>query len=232
MSDQGIDGRVALVTGGSRGIGRAISQELAAAGARVAVNYRSDHDAAAETVAAIQSAGGTAIAVAADVSNEADVDRLIAEVDAALGPVDLLVNNAGIFDYGDHHETTVQLWHRTIAVNLTSAFLVSWAVKDGMIQRGYGRIVNVASIAALRPRPNSIAYAASKAGMVGLTRSLAEGVAGDGVRVNAIAPGLIETDILAGVDTGVLDDLVEATPMKRSKIFNSTLLTAICKTIG
>ena len=100
MSDQGIDGRVALVTGGSRGIGRAISQQLAAAGARVAVNYRSDHDAAAETVAAIQSAGGTATAVAADVSNEADVDRLIAEVDAALGPVDLLVNNAGIFDYG------------------------------------------------------------------------------------------------------------------------------------
>ncbi|MEC7556160.1 MAG: 3-oxoacyl-ACP reductase family protein [Planctomycetota bacterium] len=215
MSDYGIEGRVALVTGGSRGIGRAISEQLAAAGARVAVNYRSDHDAAAETVAAIQSAGGTATAVAADVSNETDVDRLIADVDAALGPVDLLVNNAGIFDYGDHHETTVQLWHRTIAVNLTSAFLVSWAVKDGMIQRGYGRIVNVASIAALRPRPNSIAYAASKAGMVGLTRSLAEGVAGDGVRVNAIAPGLIETDILADVDKGVLDELVEATPMKR-----------------
>ena len=215
MSDHGIEGRVALVTGGSRGIGRAISEQLAAAGARVAVNYRSDHDAAAETVAAIQSAGGTATAVAADVSNETDVDGLIADVDAALGPVDLLVNNAGIFDYGDHHETTVQLWHRTIAVNLTSAFLVSWAVKDGMIQRGYGRIVNVASIAALRPRPNSIAYAASKAGMVGLTRSLAEGVAGDGVRVNAIAPGLIETDILADVDKGVLDELVEATPMKR-----------------
>ena len=215
MSDHGIAGRVALVTGGSRGIGRAISEQLAAAGARVAVNYRSDHDAAAETVAAIQSAGGTATAVAADVSNETDVDRLITDVEAALGPVDLLVNNAGIFDYGDHHETTVQLWHRTIAVNLTSAFLVSWAVKDGMIQRGYGRIVNVASIAALRPRPNSIAYAASKAGMVGLTRSLAEGVAGDGVRVNAIAPGLIETDILADVDKGVLDELVEATPMKR-----------------
>ena len=215
MSDQGIDGRVALVTGGSRGIGRAISQELAAAGARVAVHYRSDHDAAAETVAAIQSAGGTAIAVAADVSNEADVDRLIAEVDAALGPVDLLVNNAGIFDYGDHHETTVQLWHRTIAVNLTSAFLVSWAVKDGMIERGYGRIVNVASIAALRPRPKSIAYAASKAGMIGLTRSLAEAVAADGVRVNAVAPGLIKTDILTDVDQSVLDGLVEATPMKR-----------------
>jgi NAD(P)-dependent dehydrogenase (short-subunit alcohol dehydrogenase family) len=100
-------------------------------------------------------------------------------------------------------------------VNLTSAFLVSWAVKDGMIERGYGRIVNVASIAALRPRPNSIAYAASKAGMIGLTRSLAEAVAGDGVRVNAIAPGLIQTDILADVDSGVLDELVEATPMKR-----------------
>jgi len=215
MRDHGVEGRVALVTGGSRGIGRAISEQLAAAGARVAVNYRSDHESAAETVAAIESAGGTAVAVAADVSVDTDVGRLVAEVAGALGPVDLLVNNAGIFDYGGHRETTAKLWRRTIDVNLTSAFLVSWAVKDGMIERGYGRIVNVASIAALRPRPNSIAYSASKAGMIGLTRSLAEAVAGDGVRVNAIAPGLIETDILADVDREVLDDLVAATPMKR-----------------
>ena len=215
MSDHGVSGRVALVTGGSRGIGRSISEQLAAAGARVAVNYRSDHDSAAATVGAIQSAGGTAAAFAADVSVDDQVERLVQEVTGELGPVDLLVNNAGIFDYGGHQETTAELWRRTIDVNLTSAFLVSWAVKDGMIERGYGRIVNVASIAALRPRPKSIAYAASKAGMIGLTRSLAEAVAADGVRVNAVAPGLIKTDILTDVDQSVLDGLVEATPMKR-----------------
>ncbi len=215
MSDPGVSGRVALVTGGSRGIGRAISEQLAASGARVAVNYRSDHDSAAATVEAIEAAGGVAAAFAADVSVDAEVERLVREVTGELGPVDLLVNNAGIFDYGGHRETTAELWRRTIDVNLTSAFLVSWAVKDGMIERGYGRIVNVASIAALRPRPNSIAYAASKAGMIGLTRSLAEAVAADGVRVNAIAPGLVKTDILADVDQSVLDELVEATPMKR-----------------
>ena len=215
MSDHGVSGRVALVTGGSRGIGRSISEQLAAAGARVAVNYRSDHDSAAATVGAIQSAGGTAAAFAADVSVDDEVERLVQEVTGELGPVDLLVNNAGIFDYGGHQETTAELWRRTIDVHLTSAFLVSWAVKDGMIERGYGRIVNVASIAALRPRPKSIAYAASKAGMIGLTRSLAEAVAADGVRVNAVAPGLIKTDILGDVDQSVLDELVEATPMKR-----------------
>ena len=215
MSDHGLEGRVALVTGGSRGIGRAISVQLAAAGARVAVNYRSDHESAASTVAAIESAGGTAVPLAADVSVDSDVERLVADVVEALGPVDLLVNNAGIFDFGGHRETTAELWRRTIEVNLTGAFLVSWAVKDGMIERGYGRIVNVTSIAALRARPNSIAYAASKAGMIGLTRSLAGAVAAEGVRVNAVAPGLIETDILADVDQGVLDELVAATPMKR-----------------
>ena len=215
MSDHGVSGRVALVTGGSRGIGRSISEQLAAAGARVAVNYRSDHDAAASTVGAIQSAGGTAAAFAADVSVDDEVERLVQDVTEELGPVDLLVNNAGIFDYGGHQETTAELWRQTIDVNLTSAFLVSWAVKDGMIERGYGRIVNVASIAALRPRPKSIAYAASKAGMIGLTRSLAEAVAPDGVRVYAVAPGLIKTDILTDVDQSVRDGLVEATPMKR-----------------
>ena len=215
MSDHGVSGRVALVTGGSRGIGRSISEQLAAAGARVAVNYRSDHDAAASTVGAIQSAGGTAAAFAADVSVDDEVERLVQDVTEELGPVDLLVNNAGIFDYAGHQETTAELWRQTIDVNLTSAFLVSGAVKDGMIERGYGRIVNVASIAALRPRPKSIAYAASKAGMIGLTRSLAEAVAPDGVRVNAVAPGLIKTDILTDVDQSVLDGLVEATPMKR-----------------
>ncbi len=215
MSGRGLDGRVALVTGGSRGIGRGISEALAATGVQVAVNYRSDESSAAATVESITAAGGVARSFLADVSIDEDVARLVGEVNESLGPIELLVNNAGIFDYGTHETTTAELWRRTLDVNLTSAFLVSWAVKDGMIQRGYGRIVNISSIAALRARPNSIAYAASKAGMTGLTKSLAEAVAGDGVRVNAVAPGLIATDILDGVDPLVLDALVDATPIHR-----------------
>lgn len=215
MSDLELAGRVALVTGGSRGIGRACCTTLAAAGATVAVNFRSNDQAAAETVDLVEQSGGRALAVAADVSDENEVTRMIEEIEASLGPVDVLVNNAGVFDFGSHETTTVQQWRRTLDVNLTGAFLVSWAVKDGMIARGFGRIVNVSSIAGLRARPNSIAYAASKSGMIGLTKSLAEAVAGDGLTVNAIAPGLIETEILDGVEQAVLDQLVDATPMGR-----------------
>ena len=203
-----------MVTGAGRGIGRAICEAYGAAGAKVAAVARST-DELESIVGEIREAGGTAEAFTADLSDPAVPATLLADVGESLGTVEVLVNNAGIFDYGGHQETTAELWRRTIDVNLTSAFLVSWAVKDGMIERGYGRIVNVASIAALRPRPKSIAYAASKAGMIGLTRSLAEAVAADGVRVNAVAPGLIKTDILGDVDQSVLDELVEATPMKR-----------------
>lgn len=215
MNDHELAGRVALVTGGSRGIGRACCTTLAAAGAAVAVNYRSNDQAAAETVELVEQSSGRAMAVAADVSDDDDVNRMVGEVEEVLGPIDILVNNAGIFDFGSHETTTAEQWRRTLDVNLTGAFLVSWAIKDGMIERGFGRIVNVSSIAGLRARPNSIAYAASKSGMIGLTKSFAEAVAGYGLTVNAIAPGLIATEILDGVEQEVLDQLVEATPMGR-----------------
>jgi len=208
-------GKTALVTGGSRGIGRACCVRLAQAGAKVAINYCSNENAALETARLVQDAGGTSFAVQADVAAPDDVERMIAEITSRLGPVDLLVNNAGVFDYVPHTETTRKIWQRTLDVNLTGAYLVTWAVKDDMVARGYGRIVNMASISALDPRPMSIAYAASKAGLVGLTKSLAAALAPHNVRVNAVAPGLIETEILDGVDPATLGRLIDATPMKR-----------------
>lgn len=214
MSEE-FKGRTALVTGGSRGIGRAVCVALAQDGANVAINYRANESAANETSRLVEEVGGKALIVQADVSQADDVDRMVAETERALGPVDLLVNNAGVFDYVSHAETTLEIWQRTLDNNLTSAFLVTWAVKDGMLARGFGRIVNMSSISGLRPRPNSIAYAASKAGLIGLTKSLAEAVAAQNVRVNGIAPGLIETDIIADVDQAALETIINATPMQR-----------------
>jgi 3-oxoacyl-[acyl-carrier protein] reductase len=115
----------------------------------------------------------------------------------------------------DHEATDLDIWNQTMACNLTGVFLVTWAVKQKMIERGFGRIINMSSISALRARPNSIAYAASKAGVTGFTKSVAQALAGDNIRINAIAPGLIETDILDGVEQSTLDGIVEGTPLGR-----------------
>ena len=215
MSDGELAGRVALVTGGSRGIGRACCELIAAAGADVAVNYQTNESAAAETAKLVEAAGARGCAVQADVSSADDISTMVEEVEQQLGPIDLLVNNAGIFVPASHSETTLEIWQRTIDVNLTGAYLVTWAVKQGMIERRFGRIVNVTSVAALRARPISIAYAASKAGMVGLTKSLSEAIAAENVRVNAVAPGLIKTEILDGVSQDRLDAIIEKTPIQR-----------------
>lgn len=209
------DGEIALVTGGSRGIGRACCRRLASAGAAVAVNYRTNANEAQQTVDAIKQSGGTAISIQADVASESQVNAMIDEVQQTLGPIDLLVNNAGIFEYASHSETTLDHWQRTLDVNLTGTYLVTWAVKDGMIAREFGRIVNVSSIAGLRARPMSIAYSVSKAGVISLTKSLAEALATHNIRVNAVAPGLINTEILDGVDQDALDRIVAATPIQR-----------------
>lgn len=214
-SDRPLTGRVALVTGGSRGIGRACCLRLAKEGAQVAVNYLRGAEAAAETVRQIEAFGGRAVAVQANVADPAEVDRMIASVTAELGPVDLLVNNAGVFEYVPHQELTLELWQRTLTTNLTGAYLVTWGVKEQMVTRGFGRIVNMTSISALQPRPMSMAYAVSKAGLVAFTKSLAVALAPHNIRVNAVAPGLIDTEILDGVDQTQLDRLIEATPMGR-----------------
>jgi 3-oxoacyl-[acyl-carrier protein] reductase len=208
-------GRIALVTGGSRGIGRACAEELAQAGADVAINYVSNVASAREAVEAVERLGRRAFPIQADVSQPAEVDHMVRMVEQTLGPIELLVNNAGVFDYVPHGELTLEMWQRTLNVNLTGSFLVTWAVKEGMLARRFGRIVNVTSISALQPRPLSIAYAASKAGMMGLTRSTAAAFAGHNIRVNGVAPGLIETEIIEGVSAEAVDKIVSATPLQR-----------------
>lgn len=215
MPDLELENRIALVTGGSRGIGRACCELIAKSGADVAINYVGNRQAAEETAALVEAAGRRAMIVQADVSSAADVDRMVAEVEEKLGPIDLLVNNAGIFDYVTHEETTPEEWQRTLDINLTGTYLVAWAVKPGMIERKFGRIVNIASIAGLRARKMAIAYAVSKAGVIAFTKSFAEAVGGDNIRVNAVAPGLTETEILDGVAQEALDALIAATPIPR-----------------
>lgn len=215
MVNNDFSGRTALVTGGSRGIGRVCVEMLARHGASVAVNFRTNADAAQEAVETVVAAGQRAIAVQADVSDESQVQSMIETVERELGPVELLVNNAGVFHHVDHEATDIDIWNQTMACNLTGVFLVTWAVKQKMIERGFGRIVNVSSISALRARPNAIAYATSKAGLTGFTKSVAEALAGNNVRMNAIAPGLIDTDILNDVEQSKIDELVAATPLGR-----------------
>ena len=188
--------RVALVTGGSRGIGKAIALALARSGAAVAVNYRARGDEAAAVVDTIQQSGGRALAIAADVSVAGAVQMMVNEVAERLGPVDILVNNAGMAALRGLDDITEEDFDRAIAVNLKSAFLCIQAVLPGMRARRWGRIVNISSIGARTGSGAvSIAYGASKAGLEGMTRAYALRLAPEGVTVNAVAPGLVDTDM-------------------------------------
>jgi 3-oxoacyl-[acyl-carrier protein] reductase len=191
-----LGGRVALVTGGGRGIGKAIALTLAEAGADVAVNYRSRADAAEATAAEIRRSGRRAAAVRADVSIAAEVQALVEEVEKSLGSMDILVNNAGISEPCGVEDLTEALFERTLAVKLKSAFLCTQAVLPGMRARGFGRIVNISSGAARGAGAVGVHYNASKAGMEGLTRGYAARVVKDGVTVNAVAPSLIATEMI------------------------------------
>lgn len=195
---QSLSGHVALVTGGSRGIGRAIALALAGAGADVAVNYRSRAAEAGEVVAAIRAMGRRGIAIGADVSDSAAVAGVLAEATGALGPVDILVNNAGIGPVRGVDELTEAVFDETIAVNLKSAFLCTQAAIGGMRAKGWGRVVNISSGAARGAGGVGPHYNASKAGMEGLTRGYAARLVKDGITVNAVSPSLIDTDMVRG----------------------------------
>ena len=188
--------RVALVTGGSRGIGAGIAVALARAGADVAVNYRERADAAEAVCVDIAGLGRKSIPVKADVSVAAEVKRMVAEVEANLGPVDILINNAGIAQPRELEEITETEWDEVLTVNLKSVFLVTQAVIGGMRKRGWGRIINISSVAAQTGGAVGPHYAASKAGMIGLMHSCALNYVRDGITVNAIAPALIETEMV------------------------------------
>jgi len=197
------DQATALVTGASKGIGAAIARALADDGWAVGVNYRSDEAGADATVAAIEAAGGRAIALHADVSNGTGQD-LIARCEAGLGPVLALVNNAGVRADGLVLQMDDDAWSSVIDTNLTAAFRMTRGALRGMIRARYGRVINVASVVGPRANAGQANYAAAKAGLIGMTKTIAAEVARRGVTVNAVAPGFIETEMTKDLPEAVL----------------------------
>jgi 3-oxoacyl-[acyl-carrier protein] reductase len=205
------DDAVALVTGASKGIGAAIARALAEDGWVVAVNYRSDEAGANETVKAIEDAGGRAAAFHADVS-DGDSKQLLKQVTDELGPVLALVNNAGVARDGLAMQLSDEDWDTVIATNLSPAFRLTRDSLRGMVKARYGRVVNIASVVGPRANAGQSNYAAAKAGLIGMTKTIAAEVARRGVTVNAVAPGFINTDMTAELAT---DEIVKAIPARR-----------------
>jgi 3-oxoacyl-[acyl-carrier protein] reductase len=198
MTDTSLHNKVALVTGGGRGIGKAISLALAAAGCDVAVNYVNREKDARETAAAIEALGRRALVVQGDVAKSADVSALVAQVEAGLGPVDILVNNAGRAVFESLEQMTEASWNECLQLNLTSVFLLTQAVLPKMRARKWGRIINLTSVAAQAGSVMAVHYSAAKAGVIAATKSYARLLAKEGVTVNAISPALIGTEMVAG----------------------------------
>ncbi len=213
-----LERRIALVTGASRGIGEAIALRLAQDGCDVAVNYieepQRDNAAEADAVAdRVRSLGREAACVAADVTDREAVADMVRYVAARLGDVDVLVNNAGITRDRTMRKLAPEDWDQVIAVNLTGAFNCAQAVVEGMTDRGWGRIISVSSVVALTGNFGQTNYAASKAGIIGLTKSLAREVARKGVTVNAVAPGFIDTEMTRAIPEDVAAQIVQSIPM-------------------
>jgi 3-oxoacyl-[acyl-carrier protein] reductase len=204
MTDQRFQGRVALVTGGSSGIGAAVAARLAAEGARVASLDLAD------------GAPAGVLGLAGDVSSSAEIEAAVARVESELGPLDVLVCSAGITGSSLRTVDVDDLeWRRVFAINSDGVFFCNRAVAAGMSERGYGRIVNVASIAGKEGNPMAAAYSASKASVIALTKAIGKDLAGTGVLVNAIAPAVIETPLLAGMSEEHIQYMVERIPMGR-----------------
>ncbi|MCE5239287.1 3-oxoacyl-ACP reductase FabG [bacterium] len=210
-----LSGRRALVTGASRGLGRAIALKLAECGADVAVNYVKSEAAAQEAVAAIVGMGRRAVAVQADVADEAAVKRMVAQTVAELGGLDILVNNAGLVQDQYLAFMSAEQFRHVLDVCLTGAFFCSKAAVRHMMKGKWGRVVNISSDAGLMGDIQRANYAAAKAGMIGLTKSLAREMAAQGITANAVAPGIIETDLTADMPGPRREGLLEIIPLKR-----------------
>lgn len=199
-----LEGRVAVVTGGGRGIGRAIAQRLGAEGAKVAVSYRANDEAAKETARLVREAGGECETFKGDVSDAGDVKSLFEGVAEAFGPTEILVNNAGTTRDNIMLRMKEEEFDDVLNTNLKGAYLCTRGVLRQMVRTRWGRIVNISSVVGLAGNPGQANYAASKAGLIGFTKSVAREVAERGITVNAVAPGYVETEL-----TGALDDSVK-----------------------
>lgn len=211
-------GRIALVTGGSRGIGRAICLRLAKSGAWVAINHSSSASAADETLSMIRAAGGDGGVYQTDVASYDEIDAMYTAIENDKGPVDLLVANAGIASYQDDRDMPIDVWRKILSVNLDGTFHCVWRAKQSMLERNYGRIVCISSINGVSPsriRPDRlIAYGTSKSAVIGFSRNCAMAF-GPEIRVNCVAPGLIETEMTEGMSDEMRQQIIDATPARR-----------------
>ena len=209
---QHLQGKTAIVTGASRGIGKATALALAEVGAKVVVNYARSSSAAEEVVKTIVAAGGDAIALQADVSQPEEVNSLIKETLAKYGSIDVLVNNAGITQDNLMMRMKLEQWQAVIDLNLTGVFLCTKAVTKTMLKQRSGRIINIASVAGQMGNPGQANYSAAKAGVIGFTKTVAKELASRGVTANAVAPGFIETDMTHDLKA---DDILKFIPLGR-----------------
>ena len=218
MSVGDLSGRIALVTGGSRGIGRAICRRLARAGAWVAINHSSSGEAAGQTLAQIRADGGEGGVYQADVSSFEAADSMFQGIEADKGAVDLLVTNAGIASFQDDVDMPVDLWRRILSVNLDGTFHCVWRAREAMLARGDGRIVCISSINGVAPstlrKDRLIAYGTSKSAVIGFARNCAVAF-GPAIRVNCVAPGLVDTDMTSGMSDEMRRRIIESTPVRR-----------------
>ena len=210
-----IDGKVALITGGSRGIGRAIALRLARDGVKIAVNYRSNEDAARHVVDAVAETGGEAMAVAADVSQSAAVDDMVKRVLDTLGGIDILVNNAGIIHDSLLMRMAEEVWDDVVNTNLKGTYNCTKASLRHMVRQRWGRIISVVSVVGLEGNPGQSNYAASKAGVIAFSRSIAKEVASRNITVNAVAPGYISTEIVADLSPEFKELIMSRIPQNR-----------------
>lgn len=206
--------RVALVTGASRGIGKAIALSLASQGAKVAINYSSSDDAALEVCDIIRKNGGTAEIFKARVNEEEEVENMFSSIEEKLGSVDILVNNAGITKDNLLMRMKTQEWDSVMDVNLKGAFLCTRRALKGMMKARYGKIINISSVVGFSGNAGQFNYSATKAGIIGMTKSAALELASRGIRVNAVAPGFIETDMTAALTDDVKAAYMEKIPLK------------------
>ncbi|MBQ5759058.1 MAG: 3-oxoacyl-[Schwartzia sp.] len=211
-----LEGKTALVTGASRGIGRAVAVALASAGAKVAVNYAGNDAAAEETKAAIEAAGGTAILVKADIADSEAVEKMVADTVAAFGQIDILVNNAGITRDGLLMRMKNEDFDAVINTNLKGVYYTTKAVTKLMMKKRYGRIINMASVVGLTGNAGQANYSAAKAGVIGFSKTVAKELASRGITCNMVAPGLIATDMTKDLPEKAKEAMMTSIPLGRA----------------